>query len=277
MRKRKYRVTPKFLGVIAIVGIATTLGMLFLIIRLTMTYIHSRAEYKQIAQAAVIEKSPQAPETTVEMPLVFAETQSITPSPTPAAIVPISIDWVNVQAMNKQIVAWLYCEGLDINYPIVKGKDNKYYLTHNAKKKEDQAGALFLDYRNELGVNLENLIIYGHRMKDGSMFGKLAKFSESGYVNRHTFYLLTPTQDYKIEVFACRTVHPEVKYFPTSFTNEDAEDKYCQKAEKQSYWQKAPKRKTDGAILVTLATCSKYDYYEEPRLLVHGWAIPING
>ncbi len=277
MRKGKYKVTQRFIGIVAIVSMAATLGILFFIIRLTMTYLDSRNEYKQIAQAAIVQESPQVTEENAVTPSVSAETVMMTPSPLPEADAPVTIDWVNVQAMNKQIVAWLYCEGTNINYPIVKGKDNEYYLTHNAKKKEDQAGALFLDYRNALGTSLENLIIYGHRMKDGSMFGKLVKFSESSYVDKHKFYLLTPTQNYEIEVFACRTVHPEVKYFPTSFTCEDAEDQYCEKAETQSYWQKAPKSKVEGAILVTLSTCSKYDYYEEPRLLVHGWAVPING
>ena len=164
-----------------------------------------------------------------------------------------------------------------MNYPILQGENNTYYLTHNVTRKVDQAGALFLDSRNVLGDALQNLIVYGHRMKDGSMFGELAQFSDKSYCDKHSeFYLLTPKQNYRINMIACRTVHGKPKYFPTSFSDGAAENEYVMKACSQSYWQQLWQDKPDGAVLITLATCSKYDFSDSPRLILHGWAVPID-
>lgn len=277
-RKRKRKLTPRFFGIMALVGMLIVLIVTFLLVRLILIYIESRDEYKQMANAAIATVLPvcsaeksSAPETTASVP-----TQPAEPTPEPSSL-PITIDWDYLHATNKQIIAWLYCEGTEINYPIVQTKNNTYYLTHNANRKEDQAGALFLDYRNNIGGVLENLIIYGHRMKDGSMFGSLRKFAEKTYRDEHeVFYLFTPDQAYCVVVFSCRTVNSHTKYFPSSFISQDAEKKYTDKALSQSYWQQAPERKPEGALLLTLSTCSKYDFSEDSRLLVHGWAVPIN-
>ena len=246
----------------------------FLLLRMFFVYLNSRSEYQDIARIAV--STPLPTQLAAINPTTEEETPITTEIPK-ECVVPINVDWINLRAMNKQIVAWLYCEGTDINYPIVQTKNNTYYLTHNAKRKEDQAGALFLDYRNMIGKELENLIVYGHRMKDGSMFGLLNKFADKSYCDKHKeFYLLTPEETYKIEVIACRTVGSHSKYFPSSFTSTDTEKMYTDKAFSQSYWQAAPEKKPDGAILLTLATCSKYDFKEDARLIVHGWAVPID-
>ena len=238
-----------------------------------MTYLRSRSEYQEIAAAAI--STPAPTQAVTSSPIADIVEPTATDLPVESEP-PITIDWVNLRAANKQIIAWLYCEGTNINYPIVQTKNNTYYLTHNAKRKEDQAGALFLDYRNQLGKELENLLVYGHRMKDGSMFGLLAKFAEKSYCDKHKeFYLLTPEQNYKITVFACRTVNSHTKYFPSSFTSLDTEKVYTNKAQGQSYWQQVPEDKPDGAFLLTLSTCSKYDFSEDARLLVHGWAVPV--
>lgn len=276
-RRTKRIITARFIKIVAVFGGVLTLTMVYLLMRMIVKYSNSRENYQQIADAAVSVASATTMPTitpTFVASAVLPE-KTLTPTATPYNF-PITVDWVNLRAMNKQIIGWLYCEDTNINYPVMQTKNNVYYLTHNAKKKEDQAGALFFDYRNSVRKALENIIIYGHRMKDGSMFGHLARFSEKDYVDRHTqFYLFTPDQNYTVQVFACRTVHPEAKYFPTSFTTIEAETKYINKAFTQSYWQVVPNAKPEGAILITFATCSKYDYSEDPRLLVHGWAVPI--
>lgn len=277
-RKKKRKLTPRFFGILALAGMLIVLSMTFLLVRLIFVYVKSRDEYKQMANEAIATVSPAPSVETNNPPVTTASalTQPEEPTPEPVSI-PITIDWSNLRATNKQIIAWIYCEGTDINYPIVQTKNNTYYLTHNAKRKEDQAGALFLDYRNHLGGELENLIVYGHRMKDGSMFGSLWKFAEKSYRDEHeAFYFFTPDQAYRVEVFSCRTVNSHTKYFPSSFTSLEAEKKYTDKALSQSYWQQAPENKPEGALLLTLSTCSKYDFSEDSRLLVHGWAVPIN-
>lgn len=248
----------------------------FILARLLMRYLESRNEYDQLALETLSTPSPLPSDVDVFPESVSLSTTPLPPATTPPEIVPIQVDWANLRTINKQVIAWLYCEGTSINYPVTQTKNNTFYLSHNAKRKEDQAGSLFLDYRNNKGSELENLIIYGHRMKDGSMFGSLAKFSDVSYNDKHKeIYLLTPEQNYKIIVFSCRTVRSDPKYFPTSFATLEAEKSYWDKAISQSYWQKAPTAKPEGAIMITLSTCSKYDFRDNAHLMVHGWAVPL--
>lgn len=284
-RLRRRRLTGRFYGVLALLSLFFVLAIVFLITRTIVNYQQSRKLYQSVANQVV---NTQEPRTKSQLPSDSEDTQSTFEreylpimdsdiESAPIVTTPITIDWVSLRATNRQIVAWLYCEGTNINYPVLQGKNNTYYLSHNANKKTDQAGALFFDYRNELGRALQNLIIYGHRMKDGSMFGELAKFADKSYCDKHSvFYLLTPEQNYRIDTIACRTVHGESKYFPTSFTGIVAEDQYLRKAYTQSYWQELAQKKMNGAILLTLATCSKYDFSNSPRLTLHGWAIPVD-
>lgn len=282
---RKFRFTDRFFRNLTLISLFCVLLIVSLIVRVLVVYYQSRNVYQNVASQAISTQKPDAveqpqsdPETThleferEYLPVIDEDIQRESTEK-----VPITVDWANLLATNKQIVAWLYCDGTNLNYPILQSENNTYYLTHNVLRKSDQAGALFLDSRNELGGVLQNLIIYGHRMKDGSMFGELAKFSDKSYCDKHSeFYLLTPEEDYKIDVIACRTVHGKSKYFPTSFFDIDAEYQYVMKACSQSYWQQLWQDKPCGAVLITLATCSKYDFSDSPRLILHGWAVPID-
>lgn len=276
-KKHKRKITARFIGIITTLVLLSTLVLFFVLVRLAVLYLHSRNEYHDIVQNAVSVHTPE-PSTSGTTSEPNANTSNEVSTPTPiVSEVPITVDWDELHDANKNIVGWLYCEDTDIQYPVVQATNNTYYLTHNVNKKEDQAGALFLDYRNEPGKKLQNLIIYGHRMKDGSMFGNLVKFSERSYRNNHqVFYFLTEDQSYKINVFACRTIRSESKYFPTSFASEAAMKTYYNKALTQSYWQGVPEVWPEDAVLITLSTCSKYDFADDPKLLVQGWAIPVD-
>ena len=93
------------------------------------------------------------------------------PKPTPP-----QVDWANLKAINEDIIGWIQIEGTEISYPIVKGIDNSYYLNHTVQKTYNIAGSIFLDYRNERDFSDSKNIIYGHNMKDGSMFHVLRNY-----------------------------------------------------------------------------------------------------
>ena len=228
------------------------------------SYRESAAQYADIRQAALIMPSP-------------IPSSSAAPEATPAATpeTPIAVDWEALQNRNKEIVAWLYCEDTVINYPVTQCDDNEYYLNRNADREEDEAGALFFDCRNNLFSPAENLIIYGHRRYDLSMFGSLARYAEEDYYRQHpVMYLLTPQQNYRVEIFACRTVEGASRYFQTQFEDDDAQQTYIRRAILRSYWQTDIATDADCAIL-TLATCSSYDGADSPRLLIHGLLVPL--
>lgn len=99
---------------------------------------------------------------------------------------PIKVDFERLQEENKDIIAWLYCPDTEINYPVVQSKDNEYYLRRLLDGTWNIAGTLFMDYRNAADCSDLHTIIYGHNMKNNTMFGSLPKYSKQEYYEEHS-------------------------------------------------------------------------------------------
>ena len=116
---------------------------------------------------------------------------------------PIEVDFDELLAINGDVVGWLYCEGTPINYPVVQGDDNSYYLKHLIDGSKNINGTLFIDHRNGANFADENTVVYGHHMKNGSMFASLVNYKSQEYFDAHPIlYFLTPDGNYRIELFS---------------------------------------------------------------------------
>ena len=103
------------------------------------------------------------------------------------------VDFKALKKINPDIVAWIRIPDTSIDYPVVQGNDDSYYLTHTFKKTEHVAGAIFLDSDNNADFSDDKNIIYGHNMKDGSMFQGLHKYESESYLQEHNkVYLYLP-------------------------------------------------------------------------------------
>ena len=121
---------------------------------------------------------------------------------TPAYVGP-AIDFDELKKINDDCVAWIYIEDTDINYPIVQGSDNSYYLKHLIDGKWNSSGSIFMDSRVSADISDRHSIIYGHHMKNGTMFSGLTKYKEQEYFDAHPEgWLITPEGTYRIEFFA---------------------------------------------------------------------------
>ena len=104
-----------------------------------------------------------------------------------------TIDFAELRKINEDIVAWIQIPGIDVDYPVVHGEDNEYYLHHTFQKEANKAGSIFLPYRNRADFTEQRVIIYGHNMKDGSMFGNLKKYQDNAFRKESgTAYLYLP-------------------------------------------------------------------------------------
>ena len=92
----------------------------------------------------------------------------------------------NLQKENNDIVAWIEIEKTNINYPVLQGNDNDFYMNHNYKKGYSQSGSIFLDKDCSLFPLSSNLLIYGHNMKNGTMFKDLLKYESKKYFESHS-------------------------------------------------------------------------------------------
>ena len=180
---------------------------------------------------------------------------------------PIEVDFEALKNKNEDIIAWIYSEGTPINYPIVQAKDNDYYLRRLIDGTYNQAGTLFMDYRNNKDFNDFNTIVYGHNMKNDRMFGTLINYENQNYYNEHKeMFLYTEKEKFKIEIFAgfITSSESDIYYFPkTSTTNE----KLIDFAEKNSTFKSNINVSNEDKI-ITLSTCS-YNF-ENARYVVLG-------
>lgn len=122
-------------------------------------------------------------------------------------ISPITVDWDALKAVNPDVVGWICADALEkISYPVCRGDDNDYYLSHTFLREEVFAGAIFMDFRNSADFSDPNTIIYGHNMKNGSMFGTLKKLRDSDLLNASPrVWILTPEGDACYEIFSVFT------------------------------------------------------------------------
>ena len=113
-----------------------------------------------------------------------------------------------LKEINPDICAWIRINDTNIDYPIVRGKDNTEYLNRNYKKEYSTAGSLFLDYRNQSNFKDDYSIVYGHNMKSNYMFSDIKKFDNAEFFEQHKFgTLYTETEVYKMEIFCVARVN----------------------------------------------------------------------
>ncbi len=168
---------------------------------------------------------------------------------------PMDINFEVLKEKNKDIIAWIYSDGTEINYPIVQGKNNDYYLRRMLDGSYNVAGTLFIDYRSSSDFSDYNTIIFGHNMKNGTMFGTIPKYQKQEYYDEHKeIYLFTEEKNYIIELFAGYTTSSEsdIYNFPkTTKTNK----KLISTAIKNSTF-KSGIEPTETDKIVTLSTCT---------------------
>jgi sortase B len=110
--------------------------------------------------------------------------------------------------INSEGVGYMYIPSIDLRLPIAQGTDNDYYLTHTFNKTPNKAGSLFVDSRIIGGLSASHVIIYGHNMKNGSMFAKLASYLDASFFNttgNDVFYIYTENKLLEYKIFSCYT------------------------------------------------------------------------
>ena len=178
------------------------------------------------------------------------------------------IHFAGLKAVNPDVIAWIQIPALDISYPVVQGKDNAYYLHHLFSGESNINGSIFVDCHNQPDFTDQNTIVYGHNMKNGSMFGTLDKYQDKELFEQHPeFYLYLPDKILKYRIFSCyagRTGSEGYRYhFPEA---EDFQTFLDTVSSYRDYDTGTELSATDR--IVTLSTCvnSRRNY----RYLVHG-------
>ena len=125
-----------------------------------------------------------------------------------------------LQQQNARILGWLSLDETRLDNPVLQATDNDFYLTHNYLDEKSRGGSIFADFRNDV-LQDRHTIFYGHVLRNGTMFGDLAKFNEQSYAESHpTFYYETNDKKYALHVFAAYNTTTDHYYIETQFTDE---------------------------------------------------------
>ncbi len=265
-RPRKRRKLDRFplWPVIVVLGVVMIFAA-WKLIDLLVGYRLDRAAYDALRDIAVVQLTP-APS-----PSPAPEGEP-TPEPVPVSEVPLQIDWELLRQTNADIIGWLYCPDSPINYPVVQATDNDKYLALNFEGSSSAAGAIFADFNSVLHLRQSHLILYGHNMKDNSMFGSLKNYGDPAYYEEHpVFYFLSPTQNYRVELFAAQTVEALKTNYPTYFSDDGVFGSYIAQMTSSAYWVNPAAANTDYQI-ITMSTCTSSD---TDRLVLQGRLVPI--
>lgn len=185
----------------------------------------------------------------------------------------VSMDFGPIREQSPDITAWIIAEGTPIDYPVMQADDNDYYLTHLYDGEYNSSGSIFLDCRNSGLFKEENSVIYGHHMKNGSMFASLDLYKDQDFYDAHpTMFLYTPNGDYLIELI-CGTVEDgNYEFVQFDFADENDLLAYVESHRGRSTFQSAVETEP-GDRFVSLCTCS----YERnnARFMLMGKLTPI--
>lgn len=253
--QKKKKKSDVLLTIALIVAIAVFCYAAFNLYHIYTEYKKGTDEYNQIEEMAVTERDADSGE-------VAGPNAQLKP--------PIEVDFDKLKSVNEDVVGWIYVDALpDISYPIVKGKDNQTYLHQTYEKNYNFAGTIFVDYENSGDFSDCNTLVYGHNMKNGSMFGHLKKFREDDklYKQDKYFWILTPERNYRYEIISAYTTGVNSDTY-TLFKGPGEEfEKYLETIKGYSEIQTDDTDLTIKDKIVTLSTCTGN---ESTRFVVQG-------
>ena len=179
----------------------------------------------------------------------------------------IQVDFNELIKKNEDTVAWIQVNNTNINYPIVQTDNNDYYLTRSYDKSVNEAGWVFMDFRNSSDLNNKNTIIYAHSRLDKTMFGSLSKvLKPAWYQNKdnHIIKISTPTENSLWQIFSVYKIEAENYYITTDFGSENTYMEFLSTIKDRSKYDFDVTLNESDSI-ITLSTC----YSDTERTVVH--------
>ena len=213
-------------------------------------------EYASLAEAVVLTAGESQERGEIPEPAEYPEA--------------VSIDFQRLEEINPDVIGWLRLdEELKIDYPVVLGDDNAKYLATTFDGTKNPAGCLFADFQNSPEFDDRNTYIYGHNMKNGSMFGRLRKYKDEKFCREHPYFMIS-TKDGRCltyEIFSVVIVEDVAENYVKSYENDREFLNYIERMKNQAIYFNEETISEESKI-VTLSTCTNVT--EEERLLVQG-------
>lgn len=176
-----------------------------------------------------------------------------------------SANEAELKAINDDYKMWVQIKNSEINYPVVQGTDNEYYLEHNFKGEPNISGTIFIDYLNN--IEDKNIVIYGHNMKNGTMFNNLTKYKEEQFFNDNNIInIIKDNRLYQYKVVSVYVEEADKLKVKLAFDSNEEFINYASKEIDKSIYKNDVSINEDDK-LITLITCS-YEYTDARTVVV---------
>lgn len=171
-----------------------------------------------------------------------------------------------LKSINSDYKMWIQIENTNINYPVVQGSDNDYYLKHNFRKESNISGTVFVESANDID-NDKNIILYGHNMRNGTMFNNITNYKEESFFNEdNKISIIMNNTLYEYEVFSVYVKNVNEVNLAIGFANEDEFINYAYNEADESLYKKDVDFSAEDN-LITLVTCS-YEFTDARTIVV---------
>ncbi len=168
----------------------------------------------------------------------------------------VCVDWDGLRSENEEVIAWLQLPAIDRSYPVLQGEDNEYYLHRAPSGEYLYAGSIFMDYYNRADFSNLNTVLYGHNMRDGSMFGELKRYKDpETFSVCPYFWIYTPKTDLLYRIFSVHTASESGRAYTVRFADYDGYTAWLDEMREASAIDTGAAA-SPGDTVVTLSTCS---------------------
>lgn len=271
MDKKEFTMKQKIIAILA--GIAGLAAVLLIVVGVSK-FIFRQTDETQASQSSDAELQQTEPATVEKVTDASQDSETVTESAEPEEEIPINFE--ELWETNPDVYAWIVIPGTDINYPILQHPtDDSYYLNHNIDGSTGRPACIYTESLNSKDFTDNNTVIYGHNMRNGTMFAQLHKFEDKDFFDEHReiiIYLPDKVLHYKI--FAVHNY--DDRHLLYSF---DFSDKAVYKDYLESIFSIDDKNAnidtemtvTENDKIITLATC----VYKQPSLRFHVQAVLV--
>lgn len=251
-KKAKQNIGLLLLEIIFVLIFLYALLQLYLIFS---DYHKASSEYDQLAQQVVEEVKIESEDDIKKEEAEKEKETSVLDLPYDYEVPSYKVDLASVKAQNPDTIGWIILPDTKINYPIVKSKDNTEYLTTTFEGQTANSGAIFMDMLCSSDFTDENAIIYGHNMKNGSMFRALNNLTDKEYFWRHHIFCIDTGKGFEnYEIISCyETVETDLSSWQISFESKEAYEDWLKTIVKRCNYTCAPYDANKNTI--TLSTC----------------------
>ncbi len=174
----------------------------------------------------------------------------------------------DLQEVNTHVVGWIRVNGTEVDYPVVQGRDNEFYLHHNVRGNYNAGGAIYMDFRNDPRNFDLNTVIYGHQMRDGSMFTSINQFQNESFFHDEGIIFYFSEKGITVwEVYSVYVTDANSYYIMPDFPTAEEQTAFIEYTMESSEFSKDWVLQPEDRI-ITLSTCNYA--FDDARLAVHG-------